>query len=157
MWESTRSRSSNGTSRSSKELGWPCAESVTAGLGRYARPEGMSSSAAVTCQREIGSGVEGPGDAAEHQTGRWDAELSPRTFWTFLRELSSLRRTPRIALEELNGVSEPPMMIRMATTSRPQQRYDHRLRDLIQRTGDLTIATDRISRCERSSGSCVCR
>jgi hypothetical protein len=31
----------------------------------------------------------------------------------------------------------------MRTTSRPQQqRYDHRLRDLVQRTGDLTIATD---------------
>ena len=30
----------------------------------------------------------------------------------------------------------------MTTTSRPQQRYDHRLRDLVQRTGDLTIATD---------------
>jgi putative transposase len=28
------------------------------------------------------------------------------------------------------------------TTSRPQRRYDHRLRDLVQRTGDLTIATD---------------
>ena len=34
------------------------------------------------------------------------------------------------------------MIIRMTTTSRPQQRYDHRLRDLVQRTGDLTIATD---------------
>src|SRR5688572_19876785 len=30
----------------------------------------------------------------------------------------------------------------MPTTSRPQQRYDHRLRDLVQRTGDLTIATE---------------
>jgi putative transposase len=30
----------------------------------------------------------------------------------------------------------------MSTTSRPQQRYDHRLRDLVQRPGDLTIATD---------------
>jgi hypothetical protein len=30
----------------------------------------------------------------------------------------------------------------MATTSRAQRRYDHRLRDLVQRTGDLTIATD---------------
>ena len=30
----------------------------------------------------------------------------------------------------------------MPTTSRPQQRYDHRLRDLVQRTGDVTIATD---------------
>jgi hypothetical protein len=30
----------------------------------------------------------------------------------------------------------------MTTTSRPQRRYDHRLRDLVQRTGDLTIATD---------------
>jgi hypothetical protein len=26
--------------------------------------------------------------------------------------------------------------------SRPQQRYDHRLRDLVQRTGDVTIAID---------------
>ena len=34
------------------------------------------------------------------------------------------------------------MIIRMTTTSRRQQRYDHRLRDLIHRTGDLTIATD---------------
>ena len=39
-------------------------------------------------------------------------------------------------------MSERPMIIRMTTTSRPQQRYDHRLRDLVQRTGDLTIATD---------------
>ena len=30
----------------------------------------------------------------------------------------------------------------MGTTSRPQQRYDHRLRDLVRRTGDLTLATD---------------
>ena len=28
------------------------------------------------------------------------------------------------------------------TTARPQQRYDHRLRELVQRAGDLTIATD---------------
>jgi hypothetical protein len=74
--------------------------------------------------------------------GCYVAELSPRTLWTFLRELSSLRRTPRIVREELSGVSEPPMIIRMTSTSRPQQRYDHRLRDLVQRTGDLTIATD---------------
>jgi hypothetical protein len=39
-------------------------------------------------------------------------------------------------------VSERPMIIRMTTRSRPQRRYDHRLRDLVQRTGDLTIATD---------------
>jgi hypothetical protein len=30
----------------------------------------------------------------------------------------------------------------MMTTTRPQQRYDHRLRDLVRRTGDVTIATD---------------
>jgi hypothetical protein len=59
-----------------------------------------------------------------------------------LRELSSLRRTPCIVREELSGISEPPMIIRMTTLSRRQQRYDHRRRDLIQRTGDLTIATD---------------
>ena len=45
------------------------------------------------------------------------------------------------AMSSLNGVSERPMIIRMPTASRPQQRYDHRLRDLVQRTGDLTIAT----------------
>ena len=73
------------------------------------------------------------------------AELYPRTFCTFLRELSSRRRTPRILLEELSGLSEWPMIIRMTTTSRPQQRYDHRLRDLVQRTGDLTITTDSAS------------
>jgi hypothetical protein len=39
-------------------------------------------------------------------------------------------------------VSQRPMIIRMTTTSRPQQRDDHRLRDLVQRTGELTIATD---------------
>jgi hypothetical protein len=35
------------------------------------------------------------------------------------------------------------MIIRMTTSAaRLQQRYDHRLRDLVQRTGDVTIATD---------------
>jgi hypothetical protein len=34
-------------------------------------------------------------------------------------------------------------MIRsMPTTAHPQQRYDHRLRQLVHRTGDVTIATD---------------
>jgi hypothetical protein len=33
------------------------------------------------------------------------------------------------------------MIIRVTTTSRPQQRYDHRLRALVQRTGDMAIAT----------------
>ena len=39
-------------------------------------------------------------------------------------------------------MSEATMIISMTTTSRPQQRYDHRLRDLVRRTGDLTIATN---------------
>jgi hypothetical protein len=30
----------------------------------------------------------------------------------------------------------------MTTTRRLQQRYDHRLREVVQRTGDVTIATD---------------
>ncbi len=34
------------------------------------------------------------------------------------------------------------MINRMTTTAGPQQRYDHRLRDLVHRTGDVTIATD---------------
>jgi hypothetical protein len=47
-----------------------------------------------------------------------------------------------IVLEELSGVSERPMIVTMTTTGRPQQRYDHRLRNLVQRTGDVTVATD---------------
>jgi hypothetical protein len=34
------------------------------------------------------------------------------------------------------------MIISMPTMARPQQRYDHRLRDLVQTTGDVTVATD---------------
>ena len=34
------------------------------------------------------------------------------------------------------------MIMSMPTTARPQQRYDHRLRHLVQRTGDVTVATD---------------
>ena len=34
------------------------------------------------------------------------------------------------------------MIVRKMTTSRAQRRYDHRLRALVQRTRDLTIATD---------------
>ena len=34
------------------------------------------------------------------------------------------------------------MIIAMPTTARPQRRYDHRLRSLVQRTGDVSIATD---------------
>jgi hypothetical protein len=33
-------------------------------------------------------------------------------------------------------------MIILTTTARPQQRYDHRIRNLVQGTGDVTIATD---------------
>jgi putative transposase len=34
------------------------------------------------------------------------------------------------------------MIVSMSTTARPQQRYDHRLRQLVQRTGEVTVATD---------------
>jgi hypothetical protein len=34
------------------------------------------------------------------------------------------------------------MIIPMPTTARPQQRYDHRLRNLVRRTRDVTVATD---------------
>jgi len=33
------------------------------------------------------------------------------------------------------------MISRMTTTRRVQQRYDHRLRDLVHATGDVTIVT----------------
>jgi hypothetical protein len=34
------------------------------------------------------------------------------------------------------------MITVMTTTGRAQQRYDHRLRDLVRRTGDVTVATE---------------
>jgi hypothetical protein len=34
------------------------------------------------------------------------------------------------------------MIIPMTTARRLQQRYDHRLRDLVRGTGDVTVATD---------------
>jgi putative transposase len=42
----------------------------------------------------------------------------------------------------LSGIREGPMIVPMTTTGRRQRRYDHRLRDLVQRAGDVTIATD---------------
>jgi putative transposase len=39
-------------------------------------------------------------------------------------------------------VNEPPMIILMTTSRRPQHRYDHRLRELVRATGNVTIATD---------------
>jgi hypothetical protein len=42
----------------------------------------------------------------------------------------------------LKGVKERRMIMSMPTTARPQQRYDHRLRDLVHRTGDVTVATN---------------
>src|SRR5262249_51819927 len=43
---------------------------------------------------------------------------------------------------ELSGVRDRRMIIRMTTSRRPQQRYDHRLCDLVHNTGDVTIATN---------------
>ena len=42
----------------------------------------------------------------------------------------------------MNDVSEPPEDHPMTTTGRPPHRYDDRLRDLVRRTQDVTIATD---------------
>ena len=52
------------------------------------------------------------------------------------------RRRPPSSPQGLSGVNELRMIIRMTTSRRPQQRYDHRLRDLVHSTGDVTIATD---------------
>src|ERR1700692_4375430 len=70
------------------------------------------------------------------------AELSARTFCTFPREFSSRQRTRPIVLEELSGVNKRPMMRSMPPTTRPQQRYDHRLRHFVYSTGDVTLATN---------------
>src|SRR5262244_3624742 len=42
----------------------------------------------------------------------------------------------------LSVVNERPKIIRMTTTGRLQHRYDHRLRDLVHATGDVSIATN---------------
>jgi hypothetical protein len=34
------------------------------------------------------------------------------------------------------------MIMSMPTSARPQQGYDHRLRNLVHRTGDVTVATN---------------
>jgi hypothetical protein len=47
-----------------------------------------------------------------------------------------------IVLEELSGLWEWRLIICMPTTARPQQRYDHRLRNLVRGTGNVTIARD---------------
>src|SRR5712691_5963916 len=65
----------------------------------------------------------------------------------------SCRRTARIVLEKLSGATERPMIIPMTTTGRPQQRYDHRLRDLVLGTGDVTIAWISASLARRPVGS----
>jgi hypothetical protein len=54
----------------------------------------------------------------------------------------SRRRHAGNVVEKLSDVSEPSMIILMTTSRRPQQRYDHRLRELVRGTGDVTIATD---------------
>lgn len=74
------------------------------------------------------------------------AELSTATFWSFVRELSSCagsgscQRSTVLALV-LSGAGARWMIGPMTTTSRPQQRYDHRLCELVRGTGDVTIAT----------------
>ena len=50
-------------------------------------------------------------------------------------------RTLPIVLRELSGATKRSMIASM-TTARSQQRYDHRFRHLVQRTGDVTVATD---------------
>ena len=39
-------------------------------------------------------------------------------------------------------MTKPAMIISMPTIARSQQRYDQRLRNLVQRTRDVTVATD---------------
>src|SRR5262249_9241861 len=57
-------------------------------------------------------------------------------------EAGSLVNGPPTLPSELSGVRDRRMIIRMTTSRRPQQRYDHRLCDLVHNTGDVTIATN---------------
>jgi SAM-dependent methyltransferase len=65
-------------------------------------------------------------------------ELYTRTFSTFRRELSPLPRCQRGGAAQCPRVvarREQPTIILMASIGRAQQRYDHRLRDLVRGTG----------------------
>src|SRR5262249_18093881 len=62
------------------------------------------------------------------------------------------RRTACDDPRGLSGISGRPMISRMTTTGRLQQRYDHRLRDLVHVTGDVTIARSLASRARRPRG-----
>jgi hypothetical protein len=53
-----------------------------------------------------------------------------------------LARPLAIVLDELRGTMDRAMIESMPTPAGAQQRYDHRLRNLVQRTGDVTVATD---------------
>ena len=77
------------------------------------------------------------------------AQLALSAFCTFLRAFSSRRGRRGAPLEEFSSVSDRPIIVRMSSTFRPQQRYDHRLRHLVQRTGDRSIATNPRSRARR--------
>src|SRR5262249_30864820 len=57
-------------------------------------------------------------------------------------EAGSLVNGPPTLPSELSGVRDQRMIIRMTTSRRPRQRYDHRLCDLVHNTGDVTIATN---------------
>ena len=46
------------------------------------------------------------------------------------------------SLAELQSMSDRLRIVGMPSRTRPQRRYDHRLRDLVRRTGDVTVATD---------------
>src|SRR5688572_7040816 len=66
----------------------------------------------------------------------------PTDILHFAADLSSRRLGLPIVLEEWSGEQNGAMIVSMPTTARPQQRYDHRLRNLVRRTGDVTVATD---------------
>ncbi len=66
----------------------------------------------------------------------------PRDIPHFPARVVTPARTIPIVLEELSGARKRPMIRPMPTMGRPQQRYDHRLRHLVQRTGGVPVATD---------------
>jgi hypothetical protein len=72
-----------------------------------------------------------------------DSEAVPRDIPHFpARFAATSARSSPIVLKELSGARKRPMIVSMPTTARAHRRYDHRLRDLVQRTGDVTVATD---------------
>jgi hypothetical protein len=123
---------------------------------RWDRGEIMRLSSTISCINSIRtrrgrSGRDAPRPTLSRQSyqrgrrvffAQRNCRAVPRDIPHFPARVVTPARTIPIVLEELSGARKRPMIRPMPTMGRPQRRYDHRLRHLVQRTGDVPVATD---------------